>query len=371
MSADIGGDDVYTGRLGPRQSVSNYCSEAQITQIISELSRRSSLPPHIMVWWTGTVNTVPNGWALMNGILNSPANGGSGTVLVDRFVLGAASGAGQTEDATNTSTEGHEHNVIVEPTEPGEPSITATLLPSATNIHRTNQATFDPPDATVTGGKGQTKLGGEHQHEAETDEVEVILEQAGLHGHENSNTEDATIAAHTCEDVADCVADHAAHTHVVTWATQDLEDAAAGAIDIKYHAGGATVGGNTTNESMEHSASGASALGHGTDNKHKHSITGVEEAGLHTHPTVPHSHEVLFKVDGEHQHEVHDHTHTVTWGEAEHHHHKITDPGHTHPYTPMAEPHSHDARAIGGDHEHATGRPDNMKLLPIEKLDVL
>lgn len=375
MSTGMGGDDVYTGRMGPRQNVSNYCSEAQISQIISELSRRAAIPPHIIVWWTGPVNTIPFGWALANGVLNSPANGGSGIVVISKFVRGAASGAGNTEDATETSNDGHYHDVLIAPTETGVPAIQATLMPSKTNIDKTEQATFNPPDATVTGGKGQTKEGeGTHKHEATTEAVAVVLKDDGLHDHANSNTEDAIIAAHDCGDVADCIADHGGHTHnIISEASlTTLEGPGGGEVNITYHAHGASTGAMVGDADMvAHSGDDGGNLQHGADNKHKHTITGVEEAGLHTHQNDPHTHPVLFDEDGAHQHELHDHTHKVEWGEEEHHHHKITDPGHTHPYEPIADPHGHEAVARGGYHEHITGRPDNIKLLPIEKLDVL
>ena len=39
---------------------------------------------HFMIWWGGTRDNIPPGWALMNGVENSLSNGGGGWAAVGK-----------------------------------------------------------------------------------------------------------------------------------------------------------------------------------------------------------------------------------------------------------------------------------------------
>lgn len=61
--------------------------------------------------WTGSYLSVPSGWAVCNGQDNSPANGGTGINLIEKFVRGAKSTGSRGGSETHT----HEIDVFVSP----------------------------------------------------------------------------------------------------------------------------------------------------------------------------------------------------------------------------------------------------------------
>ena len=331
-----------------------------VSQALGEIVQNPPAPTGIMVWWTGTAASVPSGWALMDGSDNSVSRGGSGLNLVGRFVLAAATGAGTTGGSSRTSRDGHSHTALISNE---DVPVGGLVGQKTTGLTQTGQAAYPEHSVTVTGGEGTTPSGGAHTHEADTDEVTVVLDPDGTHDHGVTTTSNVTLAAHTAEEVVGLISNHSDHTHGITVTTVS---GAGGSQDNKF-VNNAT-GSVTDVSDLAHTAGGGT-LAH---DQHTHTVTlGDSTASTHTHPTVPHGHEIVFVEDGEHKHTVESHSHPVTYAEeAAHHTHPISEAPHTHPLLIDASGHSHGgvAHLSGGGHDHESGSPAHMQLLPIEKL---
>jgi len=352
-------------RVGPQSQINTALCRGRdpaenISQALGEIVQNPPAPAGIMVWWTGTAASVPSGWALMDGSDNSVSRGGSGFNLVGRFVLAAATGAGTTGGSSRTSRDGHSHTALISNE---DVPVSGSVGQKTTGLTQTGQAAYPEHSVTVTGGEGTTPSGGAHTHEADTDEVTVELKPDGSHDHGGTTTSDETLDPHTDDQVVALISNHDQHTHSITVTEAD---GTAGSQDNRF------VDDDTGNVSdpndLVHTAGG----GELTHNQHTHTVVLADStASTHTHPTAPHDHEIIFVEDGAHKHTVESHSHTVTYAEeAAHHTHPISEAPHTHPLSIDAGDHSHGGVAdlSGGDHDHESGSPAHMQLLPIEKL---
>jgi hypothetical protein len=355
-----------TDRIPTARQLGDDCDpRRQARQMAGQMQvEGSTIPPGIVVWWTHTKNAIPYGWGLMDGVDNSPARGGTGIVLVNKFVLASASGAGQAgEEEDRYTTEGgeHTHSVDIGYTKINEPNVSAYVVNGSSNV------TFSPSKHTHTGETGDsldvnTNLDGQHTHKGKTDKRKIKLELDGDHTHKliGLETDETTVEKHEDGDIVQAIADHDAHRHTFTLNNFDAD---AGATTVRWP--DSPSGPNTT--TLDHDPSGTDV----THDPHDHELDGgvTDRTGGHTHPMEPHEHQLRIPDSGEHQHVVGAHRHEVTITKDDAHDHNVSDPQHGHEVTTHVDPHSHGSHIDrGGNHKHKTGHPLNMKLLPIEKL---
>ncbi len=85
--SQLRGEEGYTATIGSNLEVQGHTvtglrSAAASTEAVRLSDLQSYLPSGVIVLWSGTVATIPAGWALCNGTLGTPD-------LRDRFVVGA------------------------------------------------------------------------------------------------------------------------------------------------------------------------------------------------------------------------------------------------------------------------------------------
>jgi hypothetical protein len=105
------GEDGYTATIGSNldvqgHTVTNLRSPTQDVEAVSLADLRNYLPAGAIVMWSGTVATIPQGWALCDGTQGTPN-------LRDRFVVGAGTtylpgdtGGSATANLAHTHTDG-------------------------------------------------------------------------------------------------------------------------------------------------------------------------------------------------------------------------------------------------------------------------
>ena len=367
MTGGTGVPPGVTDRIPTARQLGDDCDpRRQARQMAGQMQvEGSTIPPGIVVWWTGTKNAIPFGWGLMDGVHNSSIRGGTGLVLVDRFILASDSGAGKLNEAEETTGGGaHDHQFAIAQTGWNHPEVTGSVENSKTNVELKKADHDHGVGQSMIPDNLHTEEDGAHLHAARTDEKEVVVEEGGKHTHDISGleTNNTQIANHASADILAAVGDHAPHFHNLS-----VSPFAAGA-------GGQTVywtiddTGADDAGGLEHNVEGVAV----THANHLHtmedpSVTGESQG--HTHPVEPHDHKINFQEDGVHFHAIPEHTHELTMENEDDHNHEIVDPGHSHDIITNVSPHNHGADMDGeGEHEHITGKPVNILLLPIEKL---
>jgi hypothetical protein len=366
MTGGTGVPPGVTDRIPTARQLGDDCDpRRQARQMAGQMQvEGSTIPPGIVVWWTGTKNAIPFGWGLMDGVHNSSIRGGTGLVLVDRFILASDSGAGKLNEAEETTGGGaHDHQFAIAQTGWNDPEVTGSVENSKTNVVLEEEDHDHGVVQSMVPDNLHTDEDGAHMHAARTDEKEVEVKDGGEHKHNvvGLETNPQTIANHTSGDIRGAVGNHGAHVHDLT---TNVFNAAAGGQAVAWMVGQT---GPDTGESRPHDVAGAAV----THDEHEHTMAAGEtgESKGHTHPTEPHDHKILFQNDGEHFHAIPEHQHELTLEEDDEHTHEITDPGHSHDIITNVSPHNHGADMDGeGEHEHITGKPVNILLLPIEKL---
>jgi hypothetical protein len=363
----------------------------------------------MIMWWTGTSSNIPDKWVLADGTQNA-APIGSGFNLIGKFILPTHtdSAVGAVEQATEVDpTESpHEHTydlqrerikVAMEMPIDSDANLTLHALSPG---HAEHKHTVTVKEKTI-----KTSLESEHQHEILV-EFDMALDGFGsaLTGKENVrhthqatlNNENPRLPPHTPAHIAAAIDPHGIHTHLTVPA---FAGGSSGDIDGSDHDPPEDAG-NTfldTNTSLTDFGAGAGSqrneanndvnlLPHGADGGagnithvfHNHKISPDKEwpriPDSHTHEYLEHEHgfvDVKAPVSAtEHQHSyTHGHEPFDISFESGIHGHKPSAL-HRHTVLSYAEHHNHSIE-IGpeqGQHVHTTGQPENIQLLPIERI---
>ena len=387
-------------------------------------------PRGVIIWWTGTIDNIPEGWVLADGSHNHPPIG-SGFNLIGRFVqathtdedLGMTNPASPTEPSSIVTGEGrievgHSHEVVLTLERLDVEFEMFQDLDSA-NISVTHELDEEgfPHDhihhhrIRVGEVKGDLKTeeeeDDEHTHALAVEMDTLFFTEAPdkVHKHGMVLTE-AEVDDHPAADIVAAMNNgnrgHANHSHFPPpggFSTADIAAQTGPGVGAPWlfnetlglDAQAVDDDGDVYN--FEHTA-GAAAVAHREDHDHKEGdnslvITATEGENHHLHVMENHSHGAPDKEglgpfdDGlrnwPHQHRY-PHTHiqhdaegeeiwvTVSSVDADHDHGPVTSL-HTHEIFPHNDRHRHDTYVSEeGAHTHITGNPVNMQLLPIERI---
>lgn len=276
------------------------------TQIATTAFVQAALPAGVIVMWSGSIASIPAGWALCNGAAGTPD-------LRDRFIVGAGSSyaVGATGGATSVTLS--VNNL---------PSHTHTGTTAATSIAHTH--TF----SATTGGAG----GHSHTGSGTTSSTNVDHTHSGTTGgqsndHSHSGTTGSENQNHTHSGTTDGVGNHS-HSLIN------------GAALFRVNAGGSWFTGSSGSLSYGEfgntNDAGAHAHGFttsGVSNGHTHNFGTGGVSANHTHnittggmsANAAHTHTYSFTTSTQA-----DHTHTVSGTSGS------TDPTHSHTFTTNA-----------------------------------
>jgi len=230
------------------------------TQIATTAFVQSSLPVGLITMWSGSIASIPSGWALCNGSAGTPD-------LRDRFIVGAGSAyaVGATGGADTVT-------------------LNTTQIPSHTHTSSGTTSTADLSHThTGSGTTGNNNVGHTHTGSGNTGENNV--------GHTHSGTTNDNNVGHT-------------HTGSGTTGIQNANHGHSGATDTQgVHAHSYEMGANTS-----------APAGNGTDataNNRGFRINSTELAGAHNHnvstgiQNADHAHAFSFTTSGQSSNHVH------------------------------------------------------------------
>ena len=299
------------------------------TQIATTAFVRSIIPAGVILMWSGSIASIPAGWALCNGSGGTPD-------LRDRFIVGA--GSSYAVGATGGAN-------------------TVTLDVSQIPSHNHSGTTGNQSNDHTHGGSGTTSsvdINHSHNGSGTTSGFSNDHVHSGSTASENQNhTHTFSVNTggqsqnHTHYFVTNGVGDHT-HSYNTTLRTSgfDVED---GNSFVLYEAGTQTGGagahahdGNTglNNQDHYHGVNGTTA---GISNNHQHAFTTGGASSNHTH-------NYSFTTGGMNSNNVHSHTYSFTTGGV--------SANHTHNFT---------TSSTGGSGAHEN-RPPYYALAYIQKL---
>ena len=263
------------------------------TQIATTAFVQAALPAGVIVMWSGSIASIPAGWALCNGAGGTPD-------LRDRFIVGAgssyavgATGGANTVTLDVSQIPSHNHSGTTG-NQSNDHTHGGSGTTSSVDINHTHNG------SGTTGG-----FSNDHTHSGTT------ASENQNHTHTFSANTGGQSANHTHYFVTSAVGDHA-HSYTATYRTSgfDVED---GNSFVLYE-GGATTGGagahahdgNTgiNNQDHYHGVNGTTA---GISNNHQHGFTTGGASANHTH-------NYSFTTAGMNSNNVHSHTYSFTTG---------------------------------------------------------
>lgn len=341
----------------PRYPCTDHDLDRRIRDVANKCAGGTSFPIGGICLYTGTVASLPSGFVLANGSLNS---GGSGfdlrNVMIKCVVADAVNGV--RVEATQTVGPGyHDHSFWTD----------ERLVHGFSEDKEVKLKIGDPDPDThdhggeVSPGNIEVKYSKEHTHVVVVDRVATSSDSRGNHSHPG-DSDGQGIHSHSSEDVVNMVEDHGDHQHELT------------TIQNAYGSGGAAhnlVEGGLTGVAsppLNHVRAAGVVLAH-ADHTHPKVLT---SEGAHVHQGEAHDHKV--EVQGGtaiHNHGVLPHTHGYLghdWTGTPTHEHTVEAGVHRH-YA-VLDPHRHvgvsDNAASG--HAHDTGEPLLRDLIPIERI---
>ena len=316
------------------------------------------IPTGLISMWSGSLTTVPEGWALCNGENGTPD-------LTDRFIVGAGNNYAVGDVG------GEDLVTLVDSDLPYHRHSSGTLDNSSSGGHSHTASSASTGSHSHGSGTLGTSEDGEHSHSASSG-------SAGSHSHTQGTLEIGSVDTHTHGSGTYSTSSASAHTHGYgTYSTSTggshshssgtLATASAGnhqhtqryrSIHItgasgdttRYLVGNTLLTNNTTADgSHTHSVSGSTASGgshshsvsgtSGSGGSHSHSVSGTSSSGgSHTHDisgrtssTGSHSHSVSVGSAADHSHSVSgstsssgSHSHTITVDDVLDHTHSIS-----------------------------------------------
>lgn len=342
----------------PRYPCTDHDLDRRIRDVANKCAGGTSFPIGGICLYTGTVASLPSGFVLANGSLNS---GGSGfdlrNVMIKCVVADAVNGV--RVEATQTVGPGyHDHSFWTD----------ERLVHGFSEYEKVKLKIGNPSPAThdhsgKTGpGRIQVKPDGEHWHGVLVQPASTKSDSKGGHDHPTvSGNEDTPLSDHSTLNVVSMVKDvHPDHHHGLGTDGNASEGVRAHGL---VESGSTEVAGP-----LQHlpTASG-NALDHLA---HTHP-TALTSEGAHVHEGEAHDHHVTVRYSGLHTHPVDNHTHGYSsgdWTGTPTHEHTVEAGVHRH-YA-VLDPHRHvgvsDNAASG--HAHDTGEPLLRDLIPIERI---
>ena len=295
------------------------------TQIATTAFVQAAIPSGVIVMWSGSIATIPSGWALCNGAGGTPD-------LRDRFVVGAGSsyavgntGGANTVTLTTSNIPSHTHSISGSGTTSGQSNDhTHSGTTAATNVDHTHNGsgtTGNQSNDHVHGGSGTTSsvdINHSHNGSGTTSGFSNDHTHSGSTASENQNHTHGVSgftggqsAGHTHYFVTSTVGNHT-HSYNTTLRTSgfDVED---GNSFVLYEAGTQTGGAGA------HFHDGTTG---GTSGDHIHYFE-VNSAGIsnnHQHAfstggaSANHTHNYSFTTAGMNSNNVHSHTYSFTTG---------------------------------------------------------
>jgi microcystin-dependent protein len=278
------------------------------------------IPSGIISMWSGSIASIPTGWALCDGTGGAPD-------LRDRFVVGAgstyavgATGGANTVTLDTTQIPSHTH--------------TGSGSTAATDLAHTHSGTSDATDLTHshTGSGTTTSANIDHTHSATTGSTDLT------HSHTGSGTTANADIAHTHSGTTANA--NISHTHTGSGNTGDNN------VGHTHTGTTSTIGDHVHGYLHSVDPGGVNIQGSGGDGLAPFLSTNTNGAGAHSH---------TFTTDGQSVNHIHAFSFTTA----------ATDPVHSHGFTTGAmsanEVHAHTysfttANALGGhDHSVTTG----------------
>jgi microcystin-dependent protein len=302
----------------------------------------TALPVGVITLWSGSIASIPSGWALCNGSAGTPD-------LRDRFVVGAgstyavgATGGANTVTLDTTQIPSHTHTGTTNATDLSH-THTGSGTTSANNVGHTH-----------TGSGTTSAVSNDHTHSGTTGNNNVG------HTHTGSGTTSGFSNDHTHSGTTGN--NNVGHTHTGSGAT--------GETNINHTHNGTTAGvGDHVHGVIADNDSGAGGGPHFKSDTQNVRINNTEPAGAHAHSftsegmnsNVNHAHTYSFTTSAQSANHVHafstggqsanhDHTYSFTTsGQSADHNHAFTTGGqsanHTHTY-------SFTTSAQSADHNH-------------------
>lgn len=292
-----------SGNAATASNATTQAVTSNDTSIATTAFVRSIVPAGVILMWSGSIASIPSGWALCNGTGGTPD-------LRDRFVIGAG----------------------------GSYAVGVTGGAATTTL-----STANLPSHTHTGTTASTSIAHTHGFSATTG-------AAGTHSHTGSGTTSSTNVDHTHSGTTGNQS--ADHSHSGTTASENQNHSHSGTTDgvgnhshglingtalYRVNAGGSWFTGSSGSLSYGEfgntNDAGAHAHGFttgGISNNHQHAFSTGGVSANHTHnvttggmsANAAHTHTYSFTTSTEANH-----THTVSGTSAS------TDPAHTHTFT--------------------------------------
>lgn len=302
------------------------------TQIATTAFVQSTLPAGVIVMWSGSIATIPSGWALCNGAGGTPD-------LRDRFVVGAGSsyavgntGGANTVTLTTSNIPSHTHSISGSGTTSGQSNDhTHSGTTAATNVDHTHNGsgtTGNQSNDHVHGGSGTTSaidINHTHNGSGTTGGFSNDHTHSGATGSENQN-HTHTFSANTggqsanhVHGVSGTTGGGGAHTHTTThtyeiWNSDGPSENNTGGNGrsigsneingVGDHTHFFSVSSDINNQDHFHGVNGTTA---GISNNHQHAFTTGGASANHTH-------NYSFTTAGMNSNNVHSHTYSFTTG---------------------------------------------------------
>jgi hypothetical protein len=424
-----GGPDEFSrvnATLAMRNYLQGVCNKSQLNQALIQIgidiTEADKFPVGCIIWWTGRPESIPENWAIANGVDNAlHPYGGSGLNLIGLFIRATHTnedvGAVESATATSAPLTSHDHagdvvgggsRITIAPpafTGPAHHALSFGLCEGQHLGPDCEAGTEDDPVWTFTLDEAGAEIGGEGKHshdgsvlhpEGEGANAKKIEWEGENHNH-GAILNDITIGAHARADVAGCIASHDNHTHgkgtgmftanpalvnsggdiigAAVLAPRGGADWATAAVDL-----------GTYPNAVAHQVAGADL----THNAHDHDDTINWSGANHEHFDITggdpvlwgHSHTIddvfmfnpTIEETSDHKHEDYKHSHEditldLGGGSAVIPGHTLPVAQHTHQVINEVARHGHEvAISPESSHTHTTGRPDNVSLIPIERM---